>query len=59
MLTNMNTTNKIYSVPEIKCIEFDNQISLQLSSDAPIGPGESISSAPDYFNNNPFKTNIS
>ena len=39
----MNTTYKTYSAPEINCIEFDNQISLQLSSDAPIGPGESIS----------------
>ncbi len=54
----MNTTNKIYSAPEIKCIEFDNQISLQLESDAPIGPGEGISSAPEYFNNYPFKTNL-
>lgn len=57
MLISMNTTTKTYSAPEIKCIEFDNQISLQLSSDAPIGPGESISIAPEYFNNYPFKTN--
>ena len=52
----MNTTNKIYFAPEIKCIEFDNQISLQLESDAPIGPGESFSSVPEYFNSNPFKS---
>jgi len=54
----MNTINKTYSAPVIKCIEFDNQISLQLSSDAPIGPGESISNTPEYFNNYPFKTNL-
>ena len=53
----MNTTNKIYSAPEIKCIEFDNQISLQLESDAPIGPGESYSNAPEYFNSNPYESN--
>ena len=54
----MNSKNKTYSVPEIICIELDNQISLQLTSDAPIGPGESISNAPEYFNNNPFKANL-
>ena len=53
----MNKTNKIYSAPEIKCIEFDNQISLQLESDAPIGPRESFSCVPEYFNSNPFKSN--
>ena len=57
MLINMNTTNRIYSAPEIKCIEFDNQISLQIESDAPIGPGESFSSVPEYFNCNPFISN--
>ena len=52
----MNTTSKTYSVPEIKCIELDNEISLQLESDAPIGPGESFSNVPEYFNSNPFKS---
>ena len=56
MLTNIKTTNKTYSSAEIKCIEFDNQIQLQLESDAPIGPGESIYSVPQYFNSNPFKS---
>ena len=52
----MNTINKTYLTPEIKCIKFDNQISLQLESDAPIGPGESFSNVPVYFNSNPFKS---
>ena len=52
----MNTTNKTYSAPEINYIKFDNQISLKLSSDAPFGPGESISNVQEYFNSNPFKS---
>ena len=53
----MKTIKKKYIVPQIKCIVLDNQISLQLESNAPYGPGENLSNAPEYFNNDPFKTN--
>ena len=52
----MNTIKQIYIVPQIKCIELDNQISLQLVSDAPAGPDETHLNAPEYFNNCPFKS---
>lgn len=56
----MNTTNKrtekrIYSIPLVECVKLDNEISLQLESDAPIGPGESLNRTPEYLNSNPFK----
>ena len=53
-----NKKNKLYCAPTIKLIIIDNQITLQLASDAPSGPGESIGKAPEYFNNNPFKINL-
>jgi len=57
----MNSTNKtiekkIYNTPLVECVKLDNEISLQLESEPPIGPYES--KAPDHFNNDPFKTNI-
>ena len=58
MLINMNSTNKTYSTSDIRHVEFDNLVSLQLSSDDPIKTGESISIASEYFNRNPFITNI-
>ena len=54
----MNTIKQMYILPQIKCIELDNQISLQLESDAPYGPGENLSKAPEYFNVDPFKTQM-
>lgn len=33
---------QIYSRPEIVCIELDNEISLSLQSDPPIGPDEGL-----------------
>ena len=53
-----NKKNKLYCAPTIKLIIIDNQITLQLASDAPSGPGESIGKAPEYFNNDPFKINL-
>ena len=55
-----NPERRSYASPMITEIKLDNQISLQLTSDAPVGPGESlkISKAPEYFNNDPFKTNL-
>jgi hypothetical protein len=59
----MNTLNKkqVYTTPQINRIELDNEISLTLDSTSgapPAGPGEPTSFAPDYFNPDPFKTNV-
>jgi hypothetical protein len=55
----MKTTEKrMYSSPEIVCVEFDNEIALALESSPPEGPGEGASLTQEYMNNDPFKTNI-
>jgi hypothetical protein len=56
----MNTIidKKAYSQPEITRIELDNEISLVLESDPAIGPNEVMNRTPDYFKNDPFKTNM-
>ena len=57
----MNATKKQYFVPQIERIELDNEIALQLESwpsqAPPTPPGEARNSAPEYFSNDPFKTN--
>lgn len=59
METKLKTSEKsIYVSPSIELIKLDNQISLQLTSDAPYGPNENQSRAPEYFNNDPFKANL-
>lgn len=46
---------KGYTSPEIKCIKLDNEISLALQSDAPIGPFEEITNnSSTDINNEPF-----
>lgn len=57
----MNTPiieKKIYRAPLIVRIRLDNEISLALEStpDAPTGPNEGF--APEYLNNDPFKSNF-
>ncbi|MFZ4726605.1 MAG: hypothetical protein ACOYMD_14310 [Paludibacter sp.] len=49
---------RMYLNPTIELIKLDNEISLVLQSAPPDGPGESISWAPEYFNNDPFKSNM-
>lgn len=55
-----NITKKhIYSTPQIERVALDNEISLVLTSGDPGDPEASLGmSAPEYFNNDPFKTNI-
>jgi len=53
-----NNQKHSYSAPLIEQIQLDNEISLALESTPPFFPGESLSKAPDYFNNDPFKNNI-
>ena len=51
------TEKRTYNPPQIDRIKLDNEISLVLSSrDAPGDPVSSV--APEYFNNDPFKTNV-
>ena len=52
----MTAEKRNYIAPVVELIKLDNDISLQLTSDAPYGPGENQSKAPEYFNNDSFKT---
>jgi len=54
----MTTAKRNYIAPAVELIKLDNEISLQLTSDAPYGPGENQSKAPEYFNSDPFKENL-
>lgn len=56
----METKNQTYNTPQIERIELDNEIALQLESadTPPKAPGEAKLNAPEYFNNDPFKTNL-
>ena len=53
-----NSAKRTYITPQIEQIKLDNEISLALESAPPSGPGESLGKAPEYFNNDPFKTNV-
>ncbi|MEI6555207.1 MAG: hypothetical protein WCL70_06435 [Paludibacter sp.] len=48
---------QMYIAPQIERIELDNEIALTLDSQPPKAPGEAHLNAPEYFNNDPFKTN--
>ena len=48
---------KSYIAPQIECVELDNEIALQLESTPPKAPGEAHLKAPEYFSNDPFRTN--
>jgi hypothetical protein len=57
----MNNTykeNREYTAPMIERVQLDNEISLALESAPPAGPGETMNSMPEYFNNDPFKSNL-
>ena len=56
----MNTIidKRVYSQPEITVMRLDNEISLALESAPPEGPNEVMNTAPEYFNNDPFKNNM-
>ena len=56
MKTKKTISNKrIYNEPLIETILLDYEISLALESEPPVFPGEGLSKAPEYFNNDPFK----
>ncbi len=54
----MNTKSNQYIAPQVERIELDNEIALQLESQPPKAPGEAHLQAPEYFNNDPFRTNL-
>ena len=56
--TNTIIDKRVYSQPEIMVMKLDNEISLALESAPPEGPDEVMNSAPEYFNNNPLKSNL-
>lgn len=48
---------KTYISPIIECIELDNEISLELQSDAPVGPFELVEyNTPDFISNDPYRS---
>lgn len=50
---------KKYNSPEIEKVELDNEISLALESDAPVGPLEQVrNNNPNFIDNNPFKSTV-
>ncbi|MEI8272279.1 MAG: hypothetical protein WCG08_06620 [Paludibacter sp.] len=53
----MKSSLQNYIAPQIQRIELDNEIALQLESTPPAAPGEAKLDAPEYFNNDPFKSN--
>ncbi|MEI8272968.1 MAG: hypothetical protein WCG08_10135 [Paludibacter sp.] len=54
----MNTEKHNYIAPQIERIKLDNAIALQLESTPPPAPGETQLQAPEYFNYDPYKTNL-
>lgn len=56
---NIATEKKQYVQPEVDRITLDREISLQLESAQPSGePTAPEWSSNDYFNNDPYKTNL-
>lgn len=51
-------SRRTYSTPRIERIKLDNEISLSLESDEAPGDPEASIRAPEYFNSDPFRTNI-
>jgi hypothetical protein len=49
------TDKRAYLTPRIEKVNLDSEISLQLESSPPDDPV--LTKAPDYFNNDPFKSN--
>lgn len=54
----MKKPYKNYVAPKIEVVLLDSDISLQLQSSPPEGPGELTDVNQDYFNNDPYKINL-
>jgi len=53
-----NTDKRSYLPPVVEIIKLDNEISLQLESPTADPYEVNNMSSPDYFNNDPYKTNF-
>lgn len=54
----MKTLKRRYDIPQIKKIELDNEIAMQLESTPPYAPGETFNlKSPDCLKIDPFKLN--
>jgi hypothetical protein len=51
-----NKQKRMYNAPQIGRIKLDNEISLALESTPPVFELTKGQQAPEYFNNDPFKT---
>ena len=58
-MNNQNIEKRKYSTPLLELIRLDNEISLILASDPPTYESSNSSNKPEYFNHDPFKSNLS
>ncbi len=49
---------KSYKAPQIELVELDNEIALALESAPPVGPSESRTDLPEYFNNSVLRAEL-
>lgn len=56
----LKNNKRMYIAPQLECVKLDNEISLVLvSGNGGDDPGDPTSSlAPEYFNNNPYNSNL-
>ena len=55
-ILNNSEKSRAYRSPRIVSIKLDNEISLSLESNVAPGDPEASIRAPEYFNNDPFRT---
>ena len=55
---NENSPKRIYITPQLVRVKLDNEISLALESVNPKPALGEIVKVPEYFNNDPFKSNV-
>ena len=56
--SNIPTEKRTYQPPVIVSISLDNEISLALESAPTPDSGDEVYNTPDYFNNDPYKGNL-
>jgi hypothetical protein len=54
---NIELEKRRYNAPQLMLVKLDNAISLELESEPPTFESSNLGNAPDYFNNDPLKTN--
>ena len=56
--SNIPTEKRTYQPPVIVSISLDNEISLALESAPTPDSGDEVYNTPEYFNNDPYKGNL-